>query len=117
MNIFLRHILDRLIRTGDLTVTDADGAAHRFGDGAGEPIHILLHTHHAERAIAIDPNDAGIQYNVACLFALEGEKTRAILSLEAAVRAGFAHRDWVAKDPDLDSLRDDPRFQALKWRD
>lgn len=70
----------------------------------------------AERAIAIDPNDAGIQYNVACLFALEGEKTRAIQSLEAAVQAGFAHRDWVEKDPDLDSLRDDPRFQALKWR-
>ncbi|RFT15835.1 MAG: Adenylate cyclase [Candidatus Saccharicenans subterraneus] len=71
----------------------------------------------AERAIAIDPNDAGIQYNVACLFALEGEKTRAIQSLEAAVQAGFAHRDWVEKDPDLDSLRDDPRFKALKWRD
>jgi non-specific serine/threonine protein kinase len=70
----------------------------------------------AERAIAIDPNDAGIQYNVACLFALEGEKTRAIQSLEAAVRAGFAHRDWVEKDPDLDSLRDDPRFKALTWR-
>ena len=70
----------------------------------------------AERAIAIDPNDAGIQYNVACLFALEGETTRAIQSLEAAVRAGFAHRDWVEKDPDLESLRDDPRFRALKWR-
>jgi serine/threonine protein kinase/Tfp pilus assembly protein PilF len=70
----------------------------------------------AERAIAIDPNDGGIQYNVACLFALEGEKTRAIQSLEAAVRAGFAHRDWVEKDPDLDSLRHDPRFQALNWR-
>ena len=55
MNIFLRHILERLIRTGDLSVTDADGVAHRFGDGSGEPIHILLHTHHAERAIAIDP--------------------------------------------------------------
>jgi serine/threonine protein kinase/Tfp pilus assembly protein PilF len=70
----------------------------------------------AERAIAIDPNDAGIQYNVACLFALEGERTRALQSLEAAVRAGFAHRDWVEKDPDLDSIRDDPRFKALKWR-
>jgi serine/threonine protein kinase/Flp pilus assembly protein TadD len=70
----------------------------------------------AERSIAIDPNDAGIQYNVACLFALEGEKTRAIQSLEAAVRAGFAHRDWVEKDPDLDSVRDDPRFKELKWR-
>lgn len=71
----------------------------------------------AERALSIDPTDAGIQYNIACLFALEGEHTRAIHCLEAAVQAGFAHKDWVEKDPDLDSLRDDPRFKALKWRE
>jgi serine/threonine protein kinase/Flp pilus assembly protein TadD len=71
----------------------------------------------AERAVAIDPNDPGIQYNVACLFALEGEEERAIDFLEAAVKAGFAHRDWVMKDPDLDSLRDNPRFKSLKWRE
>jgi len=71
----------------------------------------------AERAVAIDPNDAGIQYNVACLFALEGEHTKAIQCLEAAAKAGFAHKDWVEKDPDLDSLRNDPRFKALKWRE
>jgi adenylate cyclase len=71
----------------------------------------------ARRAVAIDPEDAGIQYNVACLHALEGDPTRAIQCLEAAVKAGFAHRDWVEKDPDLDSLRDDPRFKALKWRE
>ncbi len=71
----------------------------------------------AERAVSIDPNDAGIQYNAACLFALEGQKIRAIECLENAVKAGFAHREWVEKDPDLDSLRDDPRFKALKWRE
>jgi serine/threonine protein kinase/Flp pilus assembly protein TadD len=71
----------------------------------------------AERAVAIDPNDPGIQYNVACLFALEGEHARAIQCLEAAVKAGFAHKDWVEKDPDLDSLRNDPSFKALKWRE
>jgi serine/threonine protein kinase/Tfp pilus assembly protein PilF len=71
----------------------------------------------AERALDIDPEDAGIRYNVACLFALEGHHDRAIECLEDAVRAGFAHRDWVENDPDLDSLRDDPRFKALKWRD
>jgi tetratricopeptide (TPR) repeat protein len=71
----------------------------------------------AQRAAAIDPNDAGIQYNIACLFALEGDSTRAIESLQAAVNAGFAHKDWVDKDPDLDSLRGDPRFKALKWRE
>ncbi len=71
----------------------------------------------AERAVAIDPDDAGIKYNVACLFALEGEHTKAIQCLEAAVKAGFAHKEWVEKDPDLDSLRNDPRFKALKWRE
>lgn len=71
----------------------------------------------AERAVSIDPNDAGIQYNAACLFTLEGHKDRAIDCLENAVKAGFAPREWVEKDPDLDSLRDDPRFKALKWRE
>lgn len=71
----------------------------------------------AEKAQAIDPTDPGIRYNVACLFALEGEATRAIESLDAAVKAGFAHKNWVDKDPDLDSIRDDPRFKALKWRE
>ncbi len=71
----------------------------------------------AEKAQAIDPTDPGIQYNVACLFALEGEAARAIESLDAAVKAGFAHKSWVEKDPDLDSIRDDPRFKALKWRE
>jgi cyclic pyranopterin phosphate synthase len=52
----------------------------------------------------------------ACLFALEGDATRAIQSLESALKAGFAHKDWVEKDPDLDSLREDPRFNALMQR-
>jgi TolB-like protein/Flp pilus assembly protein TadD len=67
----------------------------------------------AERAIAVDPDDASICYNVACLFALEGERDRAFERLGRALRAGFAHRDWIEHDPDLDSLRDDPRFLAL----
>lgn len=71
----------------------------------------------AEQALEIDPADPGIQYNVACLFALEGEHDRALDCLEGAVAAGFANRNWIEKDPDLDSLRSDPRFVALKWRE
>jgi len=71
----------------------------------------------ADRAIAIEPNDGGVRYNVACVYALGGEKDKAIACLEHAVQAGFAHRDWVENDPDLDSLRDDPRFQSLRWRE
>jgi adenylate cyclase len=70
----------------------------------------------AERARSIDPDDPGVIYNVACLYALEGQADLAIDCLEQALRAGFGAGDWVAHDPDLDSLRDLPRFQRLIWK-
>jgi len=66
-----------------------------------------------ERAVTIDPEDAGVSYNVACLFALEGLTDRAIHYLDLSVKGGFWHREWAEKDPDLDSLRDDQRFKEL----
>jgi TolB-like protein/tetratricopeptide (TPR) repeat protein/tRNA A-37 threonylcarbamoyl transferase component Bud32 len=67
----------------------------------------------AERARAIDPDDPGVLYNVACLYALEGKADDAISCLGQAFQAGFGAREWIAQDPDLESLRGDPRFQAL----
>jgi len=67
----------------------------------------------AERALAIDPEDAGVRYNVACLFALEGETDRAFACLDEAVSAGFGNRAWLDHDPDLASIRSDPRYEAL----
>ena len=56
MNRLLHRIIRRLVRAGDLTVTGADGSAHRFGDGSGEPVHVKIHTRHAERRITFDPS-------------------------------------------------------------
>ena len=67
----------------------------------------------AQRARRIDPDDSGILYNVACLFALEGRREEALGCLEEAFSGGFGNREWIAHDPDLDSLRGDPRFKAL----
>ncbi len=67
----------------------------------------------AERALAIDPDDAGVRYNVACLYAVEGQLDQALECLSAAVERGFGNREWLEHDPDMDSLRDDPRFKAL----
>jgi len=67
----------------------------------------------ADRSIAMDSDDAGVSYNAACLYALEGEVDKAIASLQEAVTRGFGNRAWLEHDPDLDSLRDDPRFQDL----
>jgi len=67
----------------------------------------------ARRAVEADPDDAGVRYNVACLYSLEGETDAAITALEDAFAVGFANRDWIERDPDLDPLRADPRFRAL----
>jgi TolB-like protein/Flp pilus assembly protein TadD len=67
----------------------------------------------AERALEIDPEDAGVRYNAACLFSVAGRPGRALECLEDAARVGFGNREWLLRDPDLDGLRDHPRFQEL----
>ena len=69
--------------------------------------------HWARQALAIDPLDAGVRYNVACLYAVEGALDDALTCLEEVVRAGFRNREWMERDPDLSALRGQPRFQAL----
>ncbi len=66
-----------------------------------------------KRAYAIDPEDSSLLYNVACNYALLGKTEEAFASLEKAILNGFGHREWLEHDSDLDSLRGDPRFQAL----
>lgn len=65
------------------------------------------------RAYAIDPEDAGVLYNVACNYCLSGKTDQAIEYLDKAIRNGFGQRSWLENDSALDPLRGDPRFQAL----
>jgi adenylate cyclase len=65
------------------------------------------------RALAIDPEDSGLLYNVACVFALLGQKEDAIDTISKSVANGMHHWEWLEQDSDLDSLRGDSRFDAL----
>ncbi len=73
-----------------------------------------------ERALAIGRRMPGPQpaivgrdlYNLACLDALEGDRETALVRLREAIAAGWT-RTRILDDPDLDSLRGDPRFEAL----
>ena len=67
----------------------------------------------AEKALAMDPNEPAVLYNVACSYAILGLADEALDTLEKAVRAGFGYKDWVQNDSYLDSLRSHPRFQTL----
>jgi len=67
-----------------------------------------------QRALAIDPEDPLILYNVGCVYALMGRIEEAIDCLEGTLRyGGKGHRQWMENDADLDALREHPRFQAL----
>jgi TolB-like protein/Flp pilus assembly protein TadD len=70
----------------------------------------------AGRARAANESDSLVLYNVACVYSLGGLKEEALECLEKAVQNGFGHGGWIDHDSDLDSLRGDPRFEALKKR-
>src|SRR5437773_10137339 len=67
----------------------------------------------ARRASTIDPEDTAVLYNVGCVCALAGSAAEAIDHLDKAIQNGFGQREWVENDSDWDSIRGEPRFQAL----
>jgi adenylate cyclase len=76
----------------------------------GEPVRARQW---ADRALALQPDDPMLLYNVACIFALLGDNAPAIDCLERAVHHGLTQRGWLVNDSNLDALRADPRFIAL----
>ncbi|MGI9012790.1 MAG: tetratricopeptide repeat protein [Phycisphaerales bacterium] len=85
---------------------------------------MLSYTTHAngdlEEAIKLHKEVAKLErfrpvalYNTGCAYALLGKKDQAFEALAAAKEAGFDNPNQIEIDSDLDSLRDDPRFEAL----
>jgi adenylate cyclase len=66
-----------------------------------------------ESALELSPGDSLMFYNGACLYAVLGEKRRALDALRQAMALGYSSLSWIRHDPDLDTLRDDPEFVEL----
>jgi len=94
-----------------------DARALSFGAGAlnhlGKKQQALEWT---ERAFATSPEEPMTLYAVACNFAMLGNPDKAISCLERARLFGTLPKKWLESDPDLDSLRQRPRFQAFLAR-
>ena len=59
------------------------------------------------------PNDNGVYYDKACLFARMNRPEEAIQALEEAFKKGFRRFAHLEHDDDMDSLRDLPEYKAL----
>lgn len=83
------------------------------------PRQLLARGEHARAALALElatrlrDDNPRVWYNLACARARLGQSKKALDALERAVTEGFADRDRLSRDPDLESLHDEPRFRAL----
>jgi tetratricopeptide (TPR) repeat protein len=53
------------------------------------------------------------RYNLACFYALSGQTAQALTELAAALKSNPDLIEWSKQDSDLDSLRNEPAYQAL----
>ena len=68
----------------------------------------------ASRALAIDPDDVLVRYNVACFHARVGDTEQAIDLLEQLrPHANHETKAWVKHDSDFDAIRSHPRWQKV----
>ena len=72
----------------------------------------------AERASIIEPDDFYMHYNIACAFAILGEKDLALDRLERIMGPSTLRslQEYIMHDSDLDVLRGHPRFAAIVKR-
>jgi serine/threonine protein kinase/Flp pilus assembly protein TadD len=69
--------------------------------------------YYAARAMAVDPEDPMVLYNVACAYGILGRNKECLDALERAVAQGWGDKAWLEHDSDLDAIRAEPRYLAL----
>jgi len=69
----------------------------------------------AERALLLDPDNINLRYNFACSLITDLHEFDAALDMLAPrfETMGIEVLNWVKTDPDLDPVRDHPRFKAM----
>ena len=66
----------------------------------------------AEHALELAPTDGPTRYNLACIYAMAGDRDKAFECLENSITS----RSWIENDPDLKSVRNHADYPALLER-
>ncbi len=65
------------------------------------------------RLVKLCPEDPMVWYNLGCSLALLGMRAPALRALRRAVTLGYDDVEWMSRDLDLRSLREDRAFRIL----
>ncbi len=68
------------------------------------------------KLVRLTPDNPTAHYNLACSLALIRRRGDALRSLHKAVTLGYTDLAWMLRDPDLVSLKEDPKFEELLGR-
>jgi len=114
------RVFQEVAKPGDVVINSTrEGTAHElsqeawqvYEDGDFERGLELI-----EEAHAIAPSDSRVLYYLACFHALNHHPDQALDYLELSVAGGFYSPNHIAQDPDLESIRSDPRYAAALER-
>jgi tetratricopeptide (TPR) repeat protein len=67
-----------------------------------------------EQLCQLRPEDPLVQYNLACSYSLTGDFHQAVAALERAIDLGYRDFKWLARDPDLEALREHPLYKQFR---
>src|SRR4051812_18198021 len=93
--------------TGDKIINEHDE------EGEDEELYFVQRADQARDLAAAHPEYPALLYNLACCESLAGRKADAIEHLRLAIATSDSFRSYLAKDSDLDPLREEPEFKAL----
>jgi serine/threonine protein kinase/Flp pilus assembly protein TadD len=66
-----------------------------------------------DKALELSPNDPIMMYYGACLYARLGEKNNAVQLLGSAMKNGYGNFEWIKRDPDFESIREEAGYIEL----
>ena len=67
-----------------------------------------------EQLSRLEPRNPLVFYNLACSYSLTGAVDLAASALDKALALGYRDFKWLAKDPDLRTLRKHPVFRTIE---
>ncbi|HUK81644.1 MAG TPA: hypothetical protein VLZ12_03335 [Verrucomicrobiae bacterium] len=70
--------------------------------------------HIDKRLARLCPDNPLVFYNLACSYSLMSKIDQAFAALHRAVKLGYDDARWLNKDPDLENLRHDTRFDDIR---